>query len=373
MLHGWRSKAGPAKAGPATAVCGAQVLTKEAKSAREEHDRVTLHVDTEPLLQEDCAQYGGARRRERERQAAGRAGRRSAVMWPATAGETASLPLCCADAMGEKSVVSRRRVRRSRWRTPEREAGQREGAPPHAHRPRPRRPVLYSSRLRRALWQALWQACRRWARPLPHVWRRQPRPPRPPRSHTPHRPPLSSGTNGSACCAPAPPLVAASPSGARARTDRQGTGHGTPSSTLAKTLRSDPALGETTTLGTASCRCDSASGGIWLQMHGLSVQARHAPWRRHLFSIDVTASPTCIACRSARGTPKAASWSREAVEAAMDAMRASNRLRGDDKSSLMSSSPEAPFDVGALTLTARQCERCSLALRALPRCACPIP
>jgi hypothetical protein len=40
------------------------------------------------------------------------------------------------------------------------------------------------------------------------------------------------------------------------------------------------------------------------------------------------------------------------VEAAMDAMRASNRLRGDDKSSLMSSSPEAPFDVGALTLTA---------------------
>ena len=87
MLHGWRSKAGPAKAGPATAVCGAQVLTKEAKSAREEHDRVTLHVDTEPLLQEDCAQYGGARCRERERQASGRAGRRSALMRPATAGE----------------------------------------------------------------------------------------------------------------------------------------------------------------------------------------------------------------------------------------------------------------------------------------------
>jgi hypothetical protein len=77
----------PAKAGPATAACGAQVLTKEAKSAREEHDRVTLHVDTEPLLQEDCAQYGGARCRERERQAAGRAGRRSALMRPATAGE----------------------------------------------------------------------------------------------------------------------------------------------------------------------------------------------------------------------------------------------------------------------------------------------
>jgi hypothetical protein len=84
----WLAEQGrPAKAGPATAACGAQVLTKEAKSAREEHDRVTLHVDTEPLLQEDCAQYGGARCRERERQASGRAGRRSALMRPATAGE----------------------------------------------------------------------------------------------------------------------------------------------------------------------------------------------------------------------------------------------------------------------------------------------
>jgi hypothetical protein len=92
----------PAKAGPATAACGAQVLTKEAKSAREEHDRVTLHVDTEPLLQEDCAQYGDARCRERERQAAGRAGRRSALMRPLQARQRASSPLCWVEAIVQK-------------------------------------------------------------------------------------------------------------------------------------------------------------------------------------------------------------------------------------------------------------------------------